>query len=64
MAIKMINHEWCACANDYKKEFVIDTDADAASLPECCTGSAALAVETGSAYMVNASGVWQKVGAT
>lgn len=45
-----------------RKDFVIDTDADVATLPSCATGSAALSVESGSVFVVNASGEWKKCG--
>lgn len=54
----MVNQEWCACLNDYKRDYIVDTDADIASLPESCTGSSALVVKSGAIYMVNASGTW------
>ena len=62
MAIKKINREWCPYLDDYKEDFIVDTEADVASLPECCTGSSALVVESGTPYMVNASGVWAVLG--
>lgn len=58
MAIKLVSTEWCGCLDDYKREYMIDTDADLSELPECCTGSSAIAVNTGTVYMVNASGKW------
>lgn len=58
MAIKLINREWCACQADYKRDYIVDTQADVASLPVCCTGSSALVVESGAVYIVNASGAW------
>ena len=45
-----------------KTKFIMDSEADAASLPECRPGSYALAVDGGIVYMVNASGVWKKMG--
>lgn len=45
-----------------RKDFVIDTDEDVASLPSCAAGSTALSVSSGNVYMVNASGVWAMVG--
>lgn len=62
MAIKKINQEWCPCLDAYKQDFIVDTEADVATLPECCTGSSALVVESGVVYMVNASGVWAVLG--
>lgn len=48
--------------NQPRREFIIDTDADVATLPACASGSAALSVESGSVFIVNASGVWTKCG--
>lgn len=62
MAIKLVNREWANCLNDYQCEYIVDTEADIANLPKCCTGSSALVVESGAIYMVNASGVWAVFG--
>ena len=58
MAIKKINQEYCICLNDYKQDFIVDTEADVSALPQCCTGSTALVAQSGTAYIVNASGDW------
>lgn len=62
MAYKLINEEYCAYADAQRKEFLCDTEADLANLPECCTKSTALVVATGDVYVVNASGAWVKFG--
>lgn len=62
MAIKKIKREWCLSLGDYKKDFIVDTEADVAALPKCCTGSSALVVESGAVYVVNASGEWAVFG--
>ena len=62
MAIKMIKSEYCPCVDDYRRDYIVDTEADVANLPQCCTGSSALVVESGAVYMVNASGVWAVFG--
>ena len=62
MAYKMVNKEWRCYLNDYQCDFVVDTEADISSLPECCVGSSALVVESGAIYMVNASGAWVMFG--
>jgi hypothetical protein len=50
------------CKNP-RYDYILDTDADAADLPEtCATGSLALACDTNTMYIVNASGVWVKLG--
>ena len=62
MAYKLVDREYSHCACDYRCDFIVDTEADIASLPTCCTGSSALVVESGAIYMVNASGVWAAFG--
>ena len=62
MAIKLVNQEWCVCQNAYQYDYIVDAEADVVNLPECCTGSSALVVESGAIYMVNASGVWALYG--
>lgn len=62
MAIKLMNREWACCLNDYQYDYIVDTEADVANLPECCSGSSALVVESGAVYMVNASGNWALFG--
>lgn len=44
------------------REFICDTESDVENLPQCMCGATALVVETGDAYVVNASGVWVKIG--
>lgn len=58
MAYKLTNQEYCAFTNDYRREYICDTDADFAALPKECVGSVALSVATGTMKMVNASGEW------
>lgn len=62
MAFKLVNRKWCPFRNAYQHDYIVDTEADIADLPECCTGSSALVVESGAIYMVNASGVWAAYG--
>lgn len=62
MAIKCINNAYAACQPDYKHEFICDSEADVANLPDCCTGSMAVVAATGEVYIVNASGNWVKFG--
>jgi hypothetical protein len=61
MAIKLINREWCAYADDFKCEFIVDSNDDFANLPKSCAGSTALS-PTGDMMFVNASGEWVKFG--
>lgn len=59
MAIQLVNKEWCPYVGDFRCEFVMDSEADAANLPKCCAGSVAIVANADSpAYMVNASGEW------
>jgi hypothetical protein len=50
------------CSN-VRYDYIIDTDADAETLPQnCASGSTALSCESGNMFIVNASGVWVKLG--
>lgn len=62
MAIKLVDREWSSQLESYVNEYIVDTEVDIASLPECCAGSSALVVETAAVYMVNASGEWVPFG--
>lgn len=62
MAIQMTNKKYSAYLDNYQYDFIADTDADVKDLPQCCPGSTALVVESGTAYMVNASGSWAVLG--
>lgn len=62
MAIELLNEKWCPYREAEQKEFLVDTDADVANLPECCPGSTALVAATGNVYIVNASGNWVEFG--
>lgn len=61
MAIKLISSEYCACVNDYRREYICDSDADFANLPKSCVGSTAVS-PSGAVRMVNASGEWVQFG--
>lgn len=62
MAIKLISKEYCAFLDDYKCEFITDSNSDFEELPTACTGSAAVSIETGEVRIVNASGEWSVFG--
>ena len=62
MAYKIVSAEYSGYLGDYVKEIVCDTDADFASLPECCTGSTAVSAESAAVRVVNASGEWIEFG--
>ena len=61
MAIKIISSEYCAFNDDYRREYMCDSDADFANLPNCCTGSTAIS-PSGAVKIVNASGEWVAFG--
>lgn len=61
MAIELVSKEWCACANDYRSEYIVESPADFENLPECGVGSTAVS-PSGDVYMVNASGEWVTFG--
>ena len=44
------------------REYICDTDADFANLPEACTGSTAVSLESGKVMVVNTSGEWVAFG--
>ena len=62
MAIKLVSKEYVPSLDDYKCEYIVDTDSDLANLPDGCTGSSAVSVESGSVRVVNASGAWANFG--
>lgn len=62
MAIKLVEREYRACIDDYKCDYIVDTDADFKNLPVACTGSSAVSVESGNVQVVNASGNWVAFG--
>ena len=57
MGIKCLSGLY-SCYNEPPREFIVDTDADFDNLPEACTGSTALSIESGSIRMVNTEGEW------
>jgi hypothetical protein len=62
MAIKLIGVSY-PVYDTLIKDFIIDTEADVAILPECDPGSTAVVAATGNVYIVNASGKWVELGA-
>lgn len=61
MAIKLVNEKYCAFVDDYQCEYIVDSDADFANLPEAAPGSTALS-PSGAIMVVNASGQWVAFG--
>lgn len=62
MAIKQTGTNWNPAFVATKRKFIMDSEADVANLPKCCTGSMAISVDGGVIYMVNASGSWVRMG--
>lgn len=62
MAIKQIDRKYCSYSDAYKCDFICDSDADVENLPSSACGSTALVIESGSVYVVNASGIWAPMG--
>lgn len=62
MAYKLVNEEWCPTLSDYQRDYIADAESDVVNLPQCCSGSSALVVESANVYVVNASGVWALYG--
>ena len=58
MAYKLVNKEWSPFLDEYTHEYIVDTESDIATLPDCAVGSSALVVASATVYMVNASGEW------
>ena len=59
MAIKMVARDYNTCCNDYRSEYIADTDADLENLPKCSrTGSTAVSIESGKVMVVNTQGEW------
>lgn len=62
MAYKLIDEKYNPFPGSEIREFICDTDADFANLPEAAPGSTALSAATGTVMIVNASGQWVKFG--
>ena len=58
MAVKCIDRKYTSVVRDYRCEFVCDTDADFALLPEADVGSVAVSLESGAIRVVNTAGAW------
>lgn len=64
--MKLINCEWNEHTNKYMRTWLADDDSDIAAGfdSESSEGSAIVVVSSGSTYMKNTDGKWQKVGTT
>ena len=58
MAIQLLSSRFNYAQGGNVKKYIIDSEADVASLPECRPGSMAIIAKGGKAYVVNASGEW------
>lgn len=58
MAIKLMLREYRVWMDDYKHEYICDTDADLENLQPCGTGSTAVSLESGKVMVVNTQGKW------
>ena len=61
MAFELLSKEWYPEIGAVK-EYICDTDADVADLPQSCPGSTALVCSSGKVYIVNASSNWVEFG--
>lgn len=62
MGIQLLKKEWNEFLQDYIERYVIDSEDDAALLPQCAPGSRARIADNSSViYAVNASGEWKAV---
>lgn len=63
MAIKLINSQFCHFVGENRCEYICDTDADFANLPDnACVGSTAVSIESGTVKIVNTQGEWVTFG--
>lgn len=61
MAYKCIGRTWNPETEEFRHDYVLDSAADAASLPADSPGSVAIVADKdGAVYMVNASGEWRE----
>lgn len=59
MGVRLICSTLCSTENKFRREFICDTDADFADLPESATGSTAVSIESGNIRMVDTNGEWK-----
>lgn len=62
--MKLIEQTWNPHLNKYEKTWLANTDADLSTDfdPDCAEGSLIMVIASGSTYMKNADGKWQKYG--
>lgn len=62
MASKLILREYRVWMDDYRHEYICDSDEDFAGLPPCGTGSSAVSLASGNVKVVNTNGEWVTFG--
>lgn len=62
MASICINKKHTSIINEYRCEFICDTDEDFATLPEADVGSTAVSLASGAIRVVNTAGEWVAFG--
>lgn len=64
--MKLLDREWNECTERYDCVWLADTEAELSAdfAPDCSCGSVIFVISTGSTYMKNAEGKWQKIGST
>ena len=60
--VLMRDNEYIAHLDEYRAEYLCDTDADFAKLPNACAGSTAVSIASGTVKVVNTSGKWVTFG--
>lgn len=64
--MKLIEQEWNPHLNAYEKTWIADEagELEASFDSDSACGSIIMVISTGSTYMKNSAGKWQKVGST
>lgn len=64
--MKLIEQEWNPHLNAYEKTWVADNASELTSNfdPESACGSLVMVIATGSTFMKNSAGKWQKIDST
>ncbi len=62
MANCCISKKHTSIVNEYRCEFICDTDEDFATLPEADVGSTAVSLVSGAVRVVNTAGEWVAFG--
>ena len=62
MGISCTSMKRTSIVNEYRCEYICDTDADFATLPKADVGSTAVSIATGAIRVVNTAGEWVPFG--